>query len=350
MRERYIYYISILTLLIFTGCERRPLEDDFIEEAQIMVEINWQESRMEPGEASVLFYPQDGGGMRTLYIYGNRGTINLKVGKYSVVTFNNKFDDFDAIAFRGTDKYETLQAYLKPSNIADYAPASGEKVVDNPDMLVSDSQDEFVVTQAMADRTHEEMVQQQNSGTKTPYATTPDITLNMKAVTIQANLTVHIRNLYLIRKGTQNGIIKGFSEGISLSTRKPISTTVTQFMELPEAKYYEDNYKDGIMRGTITVFGECSVAEGAPKQKVYFMLRSMLRDEPSTFFKHEVEITKQIEYHTDVGLQISMIIGADAEKENPPIVVPPVDLGDANSGFNPNVDDWEEEEEIVKPL
>lgn len=350
MRERYIYYIGILTLLIFTGCERRPLEDDFVEVAQVMVEIDWQQSGMEPGEASVLFYPQDGGEMQPLYIYGNQGFIKLKVGKYSVVTFNNKFDDFDAIGFRGTDKYATLQAYLKPTNIADYKPASGEKTVDNPDMLVSDSQDEFVVTQAMADRTHTEMVRQQNTGTKAPYNSTPDITLSMKAVTIQTNLSVHVRNLYLIRKGTQSGIIKGFSEAISLSTRKPISTSVTQFLELPEAKYYEDNYKDGVMRGTLTVFGECPVAEGASKQKVYFMLRSMLRDEPSTFFTNEVEVTKQIEYHYDTGLQISLEIGADAAKENPPIVVPPVDLGDANSGFNPDIDDWEEEEEIVKPL
>lgn len=342
----YIYILGIVSWLMYSSCERRPLEDDTVKYAQVHIEIDWSKSGMEPGEASVVFYPQEGGEPTTVYLYGNKGTVELMAGKYSVITINHKYDDFDGIAFRGVERYNTSEAYLKPIRNPAYIPADQELTVDNPNMLASDSRDEFIVTQAMLDRTRQE-VEVKNSATKGDV--TPEIQLTMHLITVKAQVIVHVRNLYLIRKGTQNGVVKGFVEAVNLSTRQATSTPVTQFLELPKAEYYKDSPLHGWMEGTLTVFGEC-IPIGTTAQPVEFVLNAVLRDKKQTQFTHHSNITDLIEYNIDIGLNISFEIGADPEKENPPIEVPKVEPEDPNSGFQPGIDEWGDEEEITKPL
>ena len=116
--ETLCYSVQLcgVILLLLCSCERRPLIDreDSVNYAEVTVEFDWSLAGMSPTGMSAIFYPTDGG-TPVIHKTGDRvSTVRLREGTYHIVGFNYSFDEFDGILFRGTDLYETIEAYAAP--------------------------------------------------------------------------------------------------------------------------------------------------------------------------------------------------------------------------------------------
>ena len=167
--------------VLLASCERRPLENlndlGLSGVASIPVHIDWSRSGITvPAPAgdevnrihrvSIRFFPKDGSPAFDRYLEEpdiTNGVIEVPIGKYSVIVFNETVDDVawwdGAITFTDINSYEKFAAHAVPYDQAQLAasypffqPAAGEKVVKGPSprKLASWSIDNFEVTQGMA--------------------------------------------------------------------------------------------------------------------------------------------------------------------------------------------------------
>lgn len=328
-----------------TGCKRRPLEERETDDAEVLIELDWSHSSLNPSEATVIFYDQDGNSPRTLYVIGTRGTIKLPVGSYSVIAFNDKMGDFSQIAFRGTSYYKTIEVYAtemsKPN--ANYGSSFDQTTEENSfDVLAVDSRDRFEVTQEMLDQTRaSRALSKEKSSLKQAH-----LVLTPIDVIALTKLTVHFKNMHLIRSGSQRAKLTGFAESVTLWDRKTSSNFITHIIPLSYAEYYEGNATDGFMSEQFTTLGICTPK--ARTQPIIFLFEAILRDKEQTKFSYQKDVTSFVEITIGNTLKINIELGKDIENDNPPIKIPDVDPID-NSAFRPGVDNWEEEE-VIKPL
>lgn len=317
--------VMMLTLLVTASCTRRPLEEENWT-YDVSVEVDWSQSGLPPGEVSLLFYPHDGAAHREYVFVGTHKTLNLKPGSYSVIAFNQKMGDFDGIGFRGVEQYHTLQAFLKPVSNFSGGPLA------YPDVLVSAARDEFTVSTSAAN-------QQERT-----------LRLTLKPLVTEARLTVHVQNLYMIKRGTQKGIITGMAESVQLSTQQTTSVAGKHEVELLGAYFYPDDALHGYMQDKLTVFGICNVSARAA-QPVVFRFEAALRTSEPTLFTEERDVADLIEYKEEENtLRMYINIGINPEISNPPILIPPQETDGSQGGFDPDVDGWGDENEVIKPL
>lgn len=334
----------LTSLLVAAGCERRPLEERETDMAEVLVELDWSRSTITPAEATVIFYDENGNSPRTLYVIGTRGTINLPVGSYSVVAFNDKMGDFSQFAFRGVSYYKTLEVYAtEMSRPSTYYGGSFDQITEDAyDVLASDSRDRFEVTQEMLDETR-------GNRTMSSKASSRDkvhLVMSPIDVVVGTKLTVHLKNMHLIRTGSQRAKLAGFAESVTLWNRKTSTAFMTHTIPLSYAEYSEGSKTDGFMSEQFSTFGICTPVTRT--QPITLLFEAILRDKEQTKFSYQKDITNFVEINVGSSLKINIEIGKDVDNNNPPITIPPVDPID-NSAFNPGVDSWEEEE-IVKPL
>lgn len=330
-------------LLTAAGCERRPLEDRESNMAEVFVELNWSRSSLTPAEATVIFYDESGNSPRTLYVIGNKGTIKLPMGKYSVLAFNDKMSDYSELAFRGITKYKTIEIYATEASRPNYNRDIDQIAEETHDLLASDSRDLFEVTQSMLDQTRANRNQTKDKASTPKQA---HLVMSPTDVVAATKLTVHFKNMHAVRSGSQRGTIKGFAESVTLWNRQASIKPMTHTIPFSYAEYYERSKTDGFMSEKFTTFGLS--APEVQAQPITFIFEAILRDKEQTKFSYQKDITKLVEVTVELGVKINIEIGIDATGDNPPIPIPPVTLID-DGAFKPGVGDWDEEE-VIKPF
>ena len=118
-----------LWCILFSACERRELT--YYLESEITLTANWSKANLDHESAygaTAIFYPQDGRAPQVV-LMGDRTqtTVRLVKGYYDIVLFNRSFNDFSSVAFRGQDKFETLEAYTRKTDTR-----SGTDVIVSP--------------------------------------------------------------------------------------------------------------------------------------------------------------------------------------------------------------------------
>lgn len=344
MIKHCLIFIFLISLIIVTGCERRPLEERETDMAEVCVELDWSRASINPQEATVIFYDEKGNSPRTLYVIGTRGTVKLPVGIYSVIAFNDKIGDFAQFAFRGTSYYKTIEVYAtemsKPNKY--YSGALGGINEDTYDVLASDSRDYFEVTQEMLDETRAKIT----TGNKAESINKVHLIMTPSDVVAATKITIHFKNMHLIRTGSQRAQLTGFAESVTLWNRKTSSVFMTHSIPLSYAEYYDGSSTDGYMREMFSTFGICTPMERT--QPINFLFEAILRDKEQTKISYRKDITNLIVFDMGNNMKINIEIGGDPDKGNPSIKIPLIDPID-NSAFKPGVEGWEEEE-IIKPL
>lgn len=336
--------IFLISLIVVAGCERRPLEDRETDMAEVCVELDWSSASMKPQEATVIFYDKNGNSPRTLYVIGTRGTVKLPVGIYSVIAFNDKIGDFTQFAFRGTSYYKTIEVYAtEMSRPSKYYSGSLDGITeDTYDLLAADSRDYFEVTKEMLDETRANRAM----GSKAASRDKVHLIMTPSDVVIATKITIHFRNMHLIRNGSQRAKLTGFAESVTLWNRKTSSVCMIHNIPLSYAEYYDGSSTDGYMREQFSTFGICTPV--ARTQPITFLFEAILRDKEQTKFSMQKDITNLVKIDVENNMRINIEIGGDPDKGNPPINIPLIDPID-NSAFKPGVDGWEEEE-VIKPL
>jgi hypothetical protein len=136
----------IMALLLFTSCEHKDLCLHHPHATRLKVAFDWSDApEATPRGMCVYFYPIEGGsGSRFDFNGTEGGYVNLKVGRYRAICYNN---DTESVLFHSTDSYTNHGAYTREGNVleplygntAQYAPRAknteNERVVICPDMM-----------------------------------------------------------------------------------------------------------------------------------------------------------------------------------------------------------------------
>lgn len=135
--------IALLGITLFASCEHKGFCDPDPAVSRVHVVFDWRKALGSTASTMSLYlYPEDGGEMLR-YDFSNAvgGVVEIPPGKYRVLCVNN---DTETVLLRGTDKYDTFEAYTRPSYLLEplgmlvdptSANPTGEAVVLQADRL-----------------------------------------------------------------------------------------------------------------------------------------------------------------------------------------------------------------------
>ena len=248
----------LLAGLAFNACERRELEDDSTLSALIPVRIDWSLSGVSVEEmhrASVWLFPHNG---KTpleyhLEIDLTSREIAVPVGVYSVLVFNEttEANDWEGIAFTGTNSYETFAAVAVSESTRGFYTRSEElPLVGNPDAIAAWSLDRFEVTHEMVNRTR--TLNMAALEDEVPHLTVIQPLPRFERVVV----TAYVTNLKSSKQAT--GTIDGMSSGVYMVSGERISKPAVQAFILGERVYDGNN---GTTSRTFNIFGRLNEAK-----------------------------------------------------------------------------------------
>lgn len=357
-----IYTIILLALVAaISSCERRPLVDELHETALIPVSIDWSEALLDPDNdpngdvysASVWLFPQpdsryQGKPLEFKLNNPRGGEIEVPVGKYAVLVFNNTVMDFsENVGFRGTDKYETFEYYALPDTRASrYSKSGYDNLILEPDIIAAWNLDEFEVTPDMVTLTR---------------STSENSSLAARQqVKALSNVTPH-RLTYVVKSlvrvvGLNNakaaqGAVTGFGSSVFLATGRVAPPPSTLVFNLNNRQWLNSEQTVGTIESA--PFNAFGPASGDPSAACYHLTSFTLRGEwegsttyptpPAAPFTHY--ITNQI--NKNISLYINLNVGFEVKPGNPEIVLPDFSI-QGDGGFGVGLEDWGEE--VVIPL
>ena len=156
-----LIYISLLVLLL-SACNHKELCLQHPHTVRLKVEYDWQNAPdASPKGMCVFFYPSEGGNyIRADFSGKEGGYVEIPVGKYNVITYNN---DTEAVMFANVNDYAGHQAFTREGSVL--GPALGsmappdlklagveqERVVITPDMLWGYSEEDVAVVEMTTD-------------------------------------------------------------------------------------------------------------------------------------------------------------------------------------------------------
>ncbi len=235
--------VAAVAMQLFVACERRPLDDDFGGTALIPVKIDWSLSNIPVTDirgndhihrVSLRFFPKDGSAAFDRYLEMNviEGEIEVPVGEYSVVVFNESVYDIyweDAIRFSDVDSYAGFAAEIVPDmaeNYPFYHPVAGEELIVAPFRLASWSLDDFTVTKEMVTTTRSRT--KVASGADAPENALTKIV--MRALTRNVKVTAHVENLSSAQ--LIQGAMRGFARKVYMASGTTFQSPATHIFKL----------------------------------------------------------------------------------------------------------------------
>ena len=327
MKKYLIITFAMLTVtvtgIIFSACERRPLEDEYFETALIPVRIDWRRSGIAVTQpdgnglvhrVSIRFFPKDGSPAFDRYLETNviEGEINVPPGRYSVVIFNEAVSDIyweDVIFFTDVNDYDRFAANIVPdaATYPFYTSLYGERFVVEPFRLASWSLGDFEVTRDMIKSTRYTGTRSGGSVSSNDRYALLDV--EMRPLTYNVNVVAHVENLcsaQLIQTA-----MRGFSSKVYMASALTEQVPVTHIFSL-NGRTWDDpaNPIDGTTRKSFLSFGRL------PQTSQYFLnmdvlfVTGELYTPPTPFL---FNVTDQIESSgvsvgIDVNINIDMAI------------------------------------------
>ena len=331
MRKNSLALITVpflfLLLLFTTSCERREIT--YYMEAEVSITADWSRANLDHESdygATAVFYPKAGGKPKTVLL-GDRtqGKVRLPKGHYSVIIFNRSFNDFSGLAFKGTDKYNTLEAYTVKveSRVVTKTNETRDVIVNSPEKLASDAIEEFEITEEMLGN---------YSNTQLARGCTQDgcsLHFTPRELTQTVQVEVKVKGLHNVKQA--HCTLSGVPTSVFLASGQTSEHTAIQEFALGNPVFDENSYTDGTITGTLNVFGFDSELPHDMDLKATLVDGKTVVEQT---FK-EVETSEKAD---ETGI-ISLHISAETHETIPD--VKPED--GAGSGFDAEVGEWGEE-------
>lgn len=298
---------------------------------KLKVEFNWQNAPdANPLGMCVFFYPVEGGEPRRMDFKGTEGGyIELSVGKYHLLTYNN---DTEAIMFANTDGFSTHQAYTRDGDLfepvlgsaANSAPRAkdteDQRVVITPEMLWGctslevEVKDDGIGYTCIPFREDEKYVKVESE----------EHVIVLYPHDMMCLYSYEIRNVQNLKHATQMcASLSGMSGGMKLAEEDLFSESVT----LPLEAYI--NRENSTITGMFYTFGHHPENMDPHKMLLYVWM-----DSGEKYYfgsdSDKFDVTEQI-HNAPNPRRVHLIIdGLDLPK--------PIENG---NGYKPTVDDWE---------
>ncbi|MDD3107873.1 MAG: DUF5119 domain-containing protein [Alistipes sp.] len=280
-------YLLLLGILLFGACERRHLESESPDpglSALIPVKIDWSKTGF-PVDAtprlatqqeyvhrvSLRFFPRNGGAPFERYLETNvfEGEINVPVGEYAVIVYNESVEDVNywngRVVFSHPNDFKAFSASLSqdPTSYDFYTPGASEFMGVEPLRLASWSLDTFWVTPEMA--------------TKTRYQTTRTLVMQdqqmlyalthivMRPLTYPTQIKADLHNL---RSAQQiRGCLRGFASRVNMATGKTHAESGNHVIPFTTRAWWSTEQKDGSATALLLTLGRSTPAAKSASEK-----------------------------------------------------------------------------------
>jgi hypothetical protein len=334
-----LLFIAVI-IYALTGCRRRSLEGNLTPEtALIPVHIDWSMSgvpieRMH--RASVLLFSEEGGAPLEFRMETSLtdDIIQVPVGVYSVIVFNETTDptDWSAITFTDKNNYEKFAAVAQAveGSRGFYTRADDLPLIENPDALAAWSLDRFEVTEDLLERSRSRSRAElaEESGGLTDIVPTP----RFETMTIKAR----VENLSSSMQAT--GVLD-MASGIYMASGEKLSTQGA-FAFILGNRIYDPNGDDGITTSTFNIFGRY-----APSSIQCDLYIDFLLTDGTLFPRQSFNVTDMImSVHKGGPPPAEEIIVGISNNSPDHLIELPADM-DVKAGVT--IDDWDE---VVIPL
>jgi len=317
------FAMAVLLPTLFSSCRLRPLEEDgVLEMARIRIYINWSnsginvpssEERDRVHRVSIRFFPKDGSPVFDRYLEEPNviyNWINVPVGKYSVVVFNESIYDEEywngAVAFTGVDSYADFAAHAVAWDPAEravefpfYTPSPGESVIIGPEprKLSSWSLDHFEVTSNMA------LMSRGRQPSKPLMVWEEEmlealVNIQMRRLTRLINVTARVTNL--VSAWTNYCALSGFANTVRMASGETMQTPSINLFKL-NGRQYDSDRLSGTTRYSFLSFGR------VPQSEAYTLTVDALYVTGELYtFDRPFDVTSQVVSSTDPNININV--------------------------------------------
>lgn len=249
-----------------------------------------------------------------------RTIVRLPRGTYDAILFNRSFTDFSNLLFTGMESMKSLEAYAKEV----VTRADTRVIISSPDKLASGTVLNFEVTDDMLG----------NYAPPAARGVCPEGACRMHftptPLTRHIRVTLNVKGLHNVRevRCTLNGV----PLSVFLHDGRAGEELGGQQFTVGNPVFAEGSFTDGRLTGELDVFGfDRSLSHS-------IALKALLVDGKTVVEQMLTDIT--VEEETDSAGNITLFIDASVP-ETFPDVKPE---GGSDSGFDVDVDEWEDEE------
>lgn len=340
MKPIYKYCLLLLGVVWSAySCYRRPLEEEY--KATIPIGADWTKAELTPQNVTVLFYNQNTGNLVLEHQFEHndqriQSHVDLPVGIYTVVLFNEIREQVSGVGIRGYENFETLEAYAKPNPNAITRGADGP-IVHEPGILATVIVTDFEVTSDMVAYTRYSATRPPDEVLVPPVETLVDLIPERKVCQLQA--FVHVDGINNARMPVL-AYIHNMAEGYSFRKDQNITLPVSHQFTLDNRVYDVGSTQNGTITATINTFGvlgERNTVNDQPEDKpIVFDMYFMLVDQERTIVNRTFDVTPAIGFSPENNGSITLDLGIGIEQPLPEVIPG----GTEDSGFGADLVDW----------
>lgn len=344
----YTLLIIVMVTLLFTSCEHKELCYKHPHTTKVRIDVDWSKfNKYEvPTGMTMILYPQYSGELAISHLTNTttHAIVNLPADRYHVLVFNQSSSEFGSISFRGMDKQETAEVVTNEHKSRWYSVRNEyEKVATDPEWLGVGNFANAEVTQEMIDAEVEASMMNGNGVTRSGERSIASITPVNIVHTVKVK--VHINGIQNLRSARAS--LNGMAEGYRLVAMQPTASKATYLMENWKMTRDDADPTKGFIEASFTCFGLPDGHQTTADENL-LLLSLLLVDNKTTmnysfsvgdkFIKNTIDgnLEQEAEVYLELQLDINAIITLpDVQPE-----------GGTSGGFDAEVEDWGEEEEI----
>lgn len=327
-------------LILFGGCENRPLEDPQEQLGQIPIRIYWDKAEVSPKNATVLFYNETGNLYKEWQSASQTGsavgTVILPPGRYTAVAFNELRNQINNVHMQDWGKFETFEAFALPNlqPVYDFSSnVEGNMLVRQPGILSACTTSFTVEDTSCGCGTY--------NLTDSSYKALSDLHPTRK--TARVNIIIHVDKLNNARMPAL-AELRNFASGYIFSTDRNTLTPVTTQFTANNRSYNPGSTTDGTVSTSVNIFGfpgDRFHLENTPGAKLYLDMAFMLADAEQTIVEYSKDVTDLVKVVTDENGGVT--INIEIEIGRLPDITPVA----GGSGFDTELVDWDK---VIIPL
>lgn len=339
MMQRFSYLVGLIIFVLFvTSCQPHdPFCYSHYHGAKVRVDVDWSEFQEDKPDGMTLFlFPSDSTGqvIQEITHTTTHAVFQLMPDDYTVLVHNQSASEFGSVSFRQMSHYTT--AWVRPERCTSawYSPVGDETLVLNPEWLAFDRR-EAVVTPDMIEGGTE-----YDDGHLSRAAS--DTTETLIATMIPQNV-VYTLHVSVEVKGVNNlrdarAAFSGLADGYFIGLEEYHSDKVTHLMESWTVKGKTtgaDGVQTGTLYGEITCFGLPKGHGGKSTENVLRL--SLLLVDNQTRVNRMFSVGSRIHQRTTNGSPLHLYVNLTLSDKLPDVTPA---LGDNESGFDAEVNDW----------
>lgn len=335
-RATAVLAAAILSLAA-TSCDHKAICFMHPHAAPMRINVDWSDfvEKETPTGMTVVVYPQNGDApVVTKSNTISHVLVNLPMGQYNSIVFNQSETEFGSLEFRNLNNYQnaevaTVQAPTKWYTTKD----ENERIVHEPEWFGTDKYENAEVTAQMIAQSTQDYVQNTHGSRSSTKGGIDLMHLKPQNIIHTIYVTVHIKNIYNLRSA--RAALEGIAEGYKLGAGKRSRNQVTHLLEGWSMTTDPQDPSQGNIKTKLLCFGLPDGHTATPPENIFNLSLLLVDNKTILDYKFEVGNLFVEDHEEHLTLHLEIDLGdplPDVEPE-----------GGEGGGFDASVNDWGEE-------